>query len=310
MGRNQEKTIMLATCLCALSVAVRATPSWAANTVTVESKTVMAGSSGVRIGIFVGNDTTIGSLVCPLILRSVSGGAFVTSLAIRAVKGARMDGFIQGYAVYNGFLQSDSQACGRSFPSGDTTFGFRPVAWSDTLSHPVYQSPAGVLFARGIFTPPDPVLQPGSDVLVPSLQLVVDIGNSNGVFEIDTTCTTSWNHLVFVPFPFTPAPILLVPSFTKGVVEVGPPCDCALHGDVHSDQIPDVQDVIALIDYTFSSGTQPQVDPTCLHIDRGDVNCDGVDDVLDIVYLIDAVFSEGPPPCNPCACNPYPSNCP
>jgi hypothetical protein len=308
MGRNHEKTVKLFTCICALSCIPAATSSWGANSVTVESKTVVAGSAGVQIGIYVGNDTTVGSLVCPLILRGVSGGAFITSLAMRHVKNARMDGFIQGYAVYNGFLESDSGGC-RWFNPPDTAFGFRPVAWSDTLSHPVSHSPAGVLFARGIFMPSDPVLPPDTDGLVPSLRLVVDIANSSGVFEIDTTCTTMSNHLVYAPSPYTPFSNGIVPSFTRGVVEVLA-CDCARHGDVHSDLVYDVLDVLALIDYAFSNGTQPQVDPACPHIDRGDVNCDGVDDIFDIVHLIDTVFSEGPGPCNPCACNPYPSSCP
>ena len=87
-------------------------------------------------------------------------------------------------------------------------------------------------------------------------------------------------------------------------------CNCNQQGDVVADSVPDVFDVVGLIDYAFSGGTQPPNDPNCPHVDRGDVNCDGVDDVFDVVGLIDFVFSGGTPPCNPCACNPYPAGCP
>jgi hypothetical protein len=90
----------------------------------------------------------------------------------------------------------------------------------------------------------------------------------------------------------------------------GPACACPAQGDVKPDGVPDVFDIVYLIDYAFSGGTQPPKDPPCPHVDRGDVNCDGVDDVFDVVGLIDYVFSGGEPPCNPCACSPYPTNCP
>jgi hypothetical protein len=79
---------------------------------------------------------------------------------------------------------------------------------------------------------------------------------------------------------------------------------------VTGDGLFDVFDVVNLIDYAFSGGVQPVKDPICPHVDRGDINCDGVDDVFDVIRLIAYVFSGGPAPCNPCACNPYPANCP
>jgi hypothetical protein len=86
---------------------------------------------------------------------------------------------------------------------------------------------------------------------------------------------------------------------------------CSHHGDVASDDDAiDVMDVVALIDYAFSGAAQPAKDSGCPHIDRGDVNCDGADDVLDVVRMIEFAFSGGAPPCNPCACDPYPLNCP
>ncbi|MBI5866984.1 MAG: hypothetical protein HZB43_01610 [candidate division Zixibacteria bacterium] len=87
------------------------------------------------------------------------------------------------------------------------------------------------------------------------------------------------------------------------------PCNCPDQGRLNADSVIDVLDIIALIDYVFSGAAQPVTDPIC-PTDRGEINCDGADDVLDVVDLIDYVFAEGQAPCNPCACSPYPSNCP
>jgi len=86
---------------------------------------------------------------------------------------------------------------------------------------------------------------------------------------------------------------------------------CPHQGDVAgADSVLDVLDVVELIEYAFEGASQPPRDTGCPHVDRGDVNCDGMDDVFDVVGLIDHVFSGGAAPCNPCACNPYPGNCP
>ncbi|MBI5866981.1 MAG: hypothetical protein HZB43_01595 [candidate division Zixibacteria bacterium] len=87
------------------------------------------------------------------------------------------------------------------------------------------------------------------------------------------------------------------------------PCCCAHHGDVAGDDVFDVNDVVTLIDYTFSNGTAPLIDAGCPHMHRGDVNCDAIPDVFDILRLIDFVFSGGPPLCQPCDCSPYPTHC-
>jgi hypothetical protein len=213
-----------------------------------------------------------------------------------------MDGVLEGIVVSNAFLVLDPAGCHSGFPPvyypGFTT----PPAWQDTMTHAVPGSPAGVLFVRGRYSPMDPMLPPGSDGAVPSLRLIVDAGNAAGVFEIDTTCTAQNNHLVYVRSDVSG----VVPSFTKGVITIsggpGAACDCARDGDIEDDGTFDALDVMALIDYVFSSGNQPLRDPTCPHIDRGDVNCDGVDDVFDIVHLIDFVFRGGPAPCDPCLC--------
>lgn len=61
-------------------------------------------------------------------------------------------------------------------------------------------------------------------------------------------------------------------------------------GDVNSDWVIDIEDVIYLLDYLFADNPTP--DP----IERGDVNCDGVIDVEDAMLLINYLFKGGPTP--------------
>lgn len=101
------------------------------------------------------------------------------------------------------------------------------------------------------------------------------------------------------------------PEFVGGTLTItDAPCSCTKNGDVYADDVLDALDLNALIDYVFFGGTEPLIDPICPHVNRGDYNCDGVDDALDLNYLIQLLFFAGPPPCDPCACTLYPTECP
>ncbi len=54
----------------------------------------------------------------------------------------------------------------------------------------------------------------------------------------------------------------------------------------------DIDDIVYLIDFIFSSGSQP--DP----YDSGDGDCSGGVDIDDVVYLIAYIFSGGDSPCD------------
>lgn len=64
-----------------------------------------------------------------------------------------------------------------------------------------------------------------------------------------------------------------------------------LRGELNSDGVIDVFDVIAAIDIVFAGAPTPSP-PELI-----DVNCDGPADVFDVIYLIDYVFAGGPEPC-------------
>jgi hypothetical protein len=75
-------------------------------------------------------------------------------------------------------------------------------------------------------------------------------------------------------------------------------CDCPHQGDITSDAVIDVFDVIGLIDIAFSGGTDIH-DPGC-PTTRADVDNNGVADVFDVIYIIATAFSGGPNPVDPC----------
>jgi hypothetical protein len=63
-------------------------------------------------------------------------------------------------------------------------------------------------------------------------------------------------------------------------------------GDADSSGEVDVDDVVYLINFVFTSGPPPNP------LDVGDVNCSGVIDIDDVVYLITYIFSGGNAPCD------------
>lgn len=287
-------------CLVAVAMTLLSCVSGlAANTVLIESKTVAAGAAGVSIGVLLTNDVPLQIIVVPLEIRSVTNSAFITAMAMSF--GARLDTVLTG-GIFTTHLGSKAPGCRGNIPS------FQDVLYTETdVKHPVLQSPEGALFARTKVQ--TRALSTGSDI-TPSLVLTVDVGMAVGTFEIDTTCTVQNNHLYFIGDAPIGQPFeAVVPVFTKGVITVTA-CNCAHHCDLNGDDIIDVLDSAFLIDYVFGGSPIPPADPGCPHVDRGDVNCDGGDDVFDVIHLNDYVFSAGPAPCDPCACSPYPTNCP
>jgi PKD repeat protein len=101
-----------------------------------------------------------------------------------------------------------------------------------------------------------------------------------------------------------------VPVFNGATLKIASACDCSAQGDINGDGEPTAVDLGILIDHVFAGGAKPPVDPLCPHADRGDMDCSGFDDALDIGIMIDWLYAGGAGPCDPCTCDPYPSNCP
>ena len=75
-------------------------------------------------------------------------------------------------------------------------------------------------------------------------------------------------------------------------------CNCLHQGDIASDGVIDVFDVIGIIGIAFSGEPDPQ-DPAC-PTTRGDIDNNGVTDVFDVLCLIATAFSGGAAPVDPC----------
>lgn len=196
-----------ATCLLVCSASI----SWGANTVVVDSKTVCAGAKGVTIGVKITNDREVRHVTVPLEIRSVPGGAFVTS--VKMSWGDRMPLGRTHPLGENGFA---SQFYVRDCPCAkDQVQGYGKIASTDTLAHDVKGETVGLLFSR--FRMMGENLKPGQDS-TGSFILTVDVGDKAGKFEIDTTCICPSHTLMFVDIAPTPEGVF--PTFTKGVITV------------------------------------------------------------------------------------------
>jgi len=206
-------TICLAACLVFLSAAA----VFAVNNVTVESKTVGAGGSA-SIGIYATNDVIIKQYIQPLKIVSTGGGSFITSMKVGINAAGRMNGKLVDIMIYNGYLNANG-ACLTTAPN--VGFGTIDEPNLDANTLPVSGTgPVALMIVRGIIL--GTTLPVGTDGTFPggSPSFTIDVGlnaSCPGQFEVDTTCTDPANHLVFAKMTAPPA---LLPTFTKGVINV------------------------------------------------------------------------------------------
>jgi len=93
-------------------------------------------------------------------------------------------------------------------------------------------------------------------------------------------------------------------------------CHCPCLGDPACDStICDILDVVNTVGVAFRN--VPAVfDGTCIQgnpAERTDLDCSGATDVVDVVKVVAVAFRNANPAtefCDPCNCNPYPTNCP
>lgn len=203
--------------------------AFAVNSVVVESKSVPGGATNVRIGIFLTNDMPTRHIVIPLTVRSISGGAYITRLAIKRTVGSRIGTLLSGINMHSGFTTEDLfRGCQRPVDGYLIYFaGFKgPPIWSDTSSHAIAGPPFCAMINCGVFYPTELRLPYGTDGSVPSFHLLVDVGNTVGQFEVDTACVGPSTQLVFAVdsarISLSDTVVSRVPSFTKGVVTVTP----------------------------------------------------------------------------------------
>ncbi len=210
--------------LMGLLVVFSATSGWTANHVSVESKNVALGATGVTAGVYVENDVPIVALVLPLELRSASPGTYVTTaFAFGPTAGGRVNNSPLGPA-------------GPTWPPANITARKYAVTATPACSGPVsntyntaaaqidFVSPDGVMHATVSTGDPnageDITLPPGSDPQgTPSFLFTFNVNNVDGFIEIDTCCVRPANHLSYVDEQTE----IVTPTFTKSTIRVGNP---------------------------------------------------------------------------------------
>jgi len=185
-------------------VAILGESTHAVNSVVVESKSVAAGAS-TTVGVYLTNDVSIRNLVVPLVVRTVSGSAYMTAWT-PSYPASRLTG-----------LLDDLVSVLQTYPSQNGTCKQGQAGGFGTIGPADFISPDGVLFSRGRLSSSEDLPagtdgNPGSGT--PSISIALTTNSSTGSFEIDTTCADPANHLYFLSTASTG----IVPSFTKGVI--------------------------------------------------------------------------------------------
>jgi len=270
------------------------------DSVIVQSMSVAPGDTNVVIGVRIVNSMPLMGLTVPLELRAVTPGAFITSIALGFRE--RMKNALLGARFTNHYAEKNTECLDSGTPA------FRDMVGKGVdVPVPVTGSPWAVLMSAFRF-PPSPSLPTGSDS-DGSLTLTVGVTTTTGTFEIDTACIYPTNHLMLVGEHAIGELSGLMPIFVKGVITIGR-CDCRHHGDINGDGVIDALDYSLLMDHVFFGGAAPPKDSSCPHVNRGDINCDGIVDIRDILHLREHMYGSGAVVCDPCACRPYPTDCP
>jgi hypothetical protein len=206
MNRKLSQVVSVLACALWLSAS-----AWAANTVSVESRTADPGEADIELRVSLVNDVTLRTVAVPLAFRTVEGSAYMTSL--KSAWGDRLpESFGQPLSsiVFVNTYYTEDGTCKDGFPGG-----FGTIAQNDTLDHPVPGSPIAVLFFRSKLI--SDVLPPGADT-VGSMRLEFDLGPGQGSFEIDSNCVNPANHLLLIDNSDNQG---IVPEFTKALITVG-----------------------------------------------------------------------------------------
>jgi hypothetical protein len=204
--------------------------SFAANSIFIQSRVVVADAAGVEVGIYIENDVDLLSMNLPLEIRQLSGTAFVTENVTFSVQGRVGASGLTGFQtlLYNPSPQGSNSCSG---PTTNTYLG------GTNSSTGFGTSPDGIFWNGTATTTP---LASGSDGTpgsgVPSFLLVFDVNGCSGRFIIDTCCFAPANHVAFVDQLVNP----IATTISRGTIFL---------------TAPDVDSVI-IESQTLSSGTE------------------------------------------------------
>jgi len=200
-NRMRLPTTVLLPLVALMMMSMQTGAAQAASSVTVGSVDVLPGQAGVTIPVLIVNDVLLSSIFVPLIIREVSGGAYITSLQLQLED--RL-GTLPAEIQFTNILQADG-ACGVD--------GLGTLLFNDQNSHPVSPPVGALLVWQTIFSPD---LPPGADA-TGSLLLTIDVALPEGVFEIDVSCADPSFSLLFLDSSLN----VITPTFQKGTITVG-----------------------------------------------------------------------------------------
>ena len=303
LGLHPSAIVLVFVFLAVASSALAAPSS--SNSVYIGPKTIVIGDSA-DLGIFVSNAVAIQGLVLPLEVRRVTSGAYpgpgwtlTQNPNGRVNKSPLGDANPDSLSGWPGAVRVTRTTCVGSAPpcSGPVSGTYA----TDVDSCLDTDLPRAFLFATASSGDPgagEPITMPAGDdpPFYDSASFQMHIGVPPlGTFEIDTCCWLPANHLAFVRENIG----LIVPSFTKGVVQVV--CNCPCFADPSCDGIPDLIDVVLAVNQAFRGFPLTQ-DPECPK-QQVDVDCDGMVTINDVVRIIDVAFrgaDQATTFCQPC----------
>jgi len=102
------------------------------------------------------------------------------------------------------------------------------------------------------------------------------------------------------------------PNLVAAIAALPPACVCtdSLYCDLNRDMAINPVDVVRIVNFVYKSIDARLQIATCPG-DNGDWDCDGNVNPVDVVRYVNFVYKSSTViPCNPCACSPYPTNCP
>lgn len=81
-------------------------------------------------------------------------------------------------------------------------------------------------------------------------------------------------------------------------------CACPHIGDLDTNGVLNILDVVGLVNVAFRGAEMPPSDRFCPLITRADLNCNGIVNIQDVVSIVNAAFRGSDTRCDPCAPTP------
>lgn len=119
----------------------------------------------------------------------------------------------------------------------------------------------------------------------PVLNIFVTINPSASGGQVNLIDFSGYN--IYLP-TFTGPQLSYTAAANNGILAI---TACLLRGDFSDNGEIDIEDLVALVDYSFNGGPPPS------NLGLADVNCSEDINIGDIVHLVEFMFNSGPPPC-------------